>query len=147
MRAVRQLGGLEVHTVSGDVQAERVSGDARVYTVSGDVNIDSSANRGALIVNTTSGDLAWSGRCGAGCVIRARSTSGDLRLDLDPSSSFELRYLTHSGELSDELGMIGEETRKALPKGGETSVRARAGSGEGSIDVASFSGDLQVRRR
>lgn len=143
---VRRAGDLQVTSVSGDVKLDEITGEVRLRTVSGDVNLRATSATARLEHTSVSGDLVFAGRCAAGCRIDVRTTSGDVVLALDPSSSFDLRYLSHSGDLNDQLGLA-RGPRLAGPPGGGESVRARGGSGDGSIDCSTFSGDLLVKRR
>ncbi len=133
----------DVQTISGDVVVKATAGAMRIKTVSGDARVGPVAGPAAeLQFETTSGDLVWSGACGAHCRITAATVSGDLSLALDPRSSFELRYQTYSGDLEDHLGLGGVSLS---PRGLDRP--ARFGAGEGVIDCKTFSGDLALRRR
>ena len=138
LRAVRNV---EVVTVSGDVIVESANGDVRLRTVSGDAHVAQGGTNHQLEYGTTSGDLEWSGACGAGCRLETRAMSGDIKLHLQPSSSFELRYVTHSGDASDGLGM------QTIEKSDNGSLHARYGKGEGLVEAQTFSGDLTVTKK
>ena len=85
--------------VSGDVVVENALGEVRLRTVSGDAQVSQNgAGASKLEYGTTSGDLDWAGACRAGCRIEARSMSGDVKLRLTPDSSFDVRYVSHSGD-------------------------------------------------
>jgi hypothetical protein len=142
---LRGVRNVEVMAVSGDVATDNANGDVRLRTVSGDARITQSGSNHQLEFGTTSGDLDWSGACGAGCRIEARSMSGDVKLQLAPSSSFELRYASHSGDLQDDLKM---QTIDVSPtRHGSGQVHARYGKSEGLIEAQSFSGDLHITRK
>ena len=140
---VSRAQNIELRTISGDVVAEEIAGEVRIETVSGDSHI--SASKGAtnprLAFNTTSGDLVWSGSCGPGCRLEARSLSGDLQLKLDPLSSFDVHYLSHSGEVNDDFKL---EFAGPRPPSHEVNVRARYKAGDGLVDCQTFSGDLRL---
>jgi hypothetical protein len=73
--------------------------------------------------------------------------SGDLRLSVDPKSSFELSYTSHSGELRDELSLAvkrNPQRRHGMASGW---LEASYGKGEGVIEADAFSGALVVKRR
>jgi putative adhesin len=140
---LRKVSGVEVMAVSGDVVVDNASGEVRLRTVSGDAQVSQAG--GKLEYGTTSGDLDWSGSCRAGCRIEARSTSGDIKLRMTPDASFDLRYVTHSGDVSDDLKMQTLEQSESHHGGG--SLHARFGKGEGLIEAQTFSGDLHVTRR
>jgi hypothetical protein len=138
--SVKHASGVEAMLVSGGARLEDISGDVRLRTVSGDAEVRQ--NGGSVLeFGTTSGDLDWKGNCAAGCRIAARSTSGDVRLGLPASSSWDLRYVTHSGDFGDDL------KAQKIDQRDNGSVHARYGKGEGCIEVQTFSGDLQINKR
>jgi len=141
---LRKVASVEVMAVSGDVVVENASGEVRLRTVSGDAQVSQWGNA-KLEYGTTSGDLDWTGACKAGCRIEARSTSGDVKLRMTPDSSFDLRYASHSGDVSDDLKMQTLEQNDG--RHGGTSLHARYGKGEGLIEAQTFSGDLHIARK
>ena len=139
----RVAGALDVdaRSISGDLSFAAIHGAVHVRTISGDVRVLTTPGTvGRLDVTSTSGDIQWSGLCGRDCRIDARTTSGDVQLALDPASSFDLVWCTHSGDLDDAAQLaIAERT--------EGSARGRRGRGEGAISVETFSGDLAMAVR
>jgi DUF4097 and DUF4098 domain-containing protein YvlB len=139
---VRRATSVEIRTVSGDVAVDDLAGEARIDTVSGDAQVgDAAATAPQVRFASTSGDLTLRGPCGAQCRVEARMMSGDLALQLAQPTSFELHYLTRSGELSDDLHL---EVQPQARTGRETRLRARAGRGEGLIDLQTWSGDVSL---
>ncbi|MGZ3441931.1 MAG: DUF4097 family beta strand repeat-containing protein, partial [Polyangia bacterium] len=136
---------VELTSASGDIQVRDTGGNVRLRTVSGDAQVWQSSNGARFEYGTTSGDLDWSGSCRSGCRIEARSTSGDVKLRMMPDASFDLRYVTHSGDASDDLKMQTLEQSENRRGGG--SLHARYGKGEGLVEVQTFSGDLHVARK
>jgi hypothetical protein len=142
---VRGAGAIEAMLVSGDANLE-ARGDVRLRTVSGDAKVVQAGGPASkLEFGSTNGDLHWTGACGAGCRIDARTMSGDLKLSLDPSSSFDLRYISHNGDLGDHLHTTVLESKTSDHGGG--TIRSRLGKGEGVIEAQTFSGDLALERR
>ena len=78
-------------------------------------------------------------------LIGFRTTSGDVGLALAPSSSFELHFVSHSGDLDDRLGVSVLDAEHG--KHGAGQVRARIGKAEGLVECQTFSGDLDLRKR
>lgn len=140
---VRRATSVEIRTVSGDVAVDDLAGEARIDTVSGDAQVGVAAATAPQVrFASTSGDLTLRGPCGAQCRVEARTMSGDLALQLAQPTSFELHYLTRSGELSDDLHL---EVQPQARTGRETRLRARAGRGEGLIDdLQTWSGDVSL---
>lgn len=141
---LRKVASVEVMAVSGDVVVESATGEVRLRTVSGDAQV-SQTGAARLEYGTTSGDLVWTGTCKAGCRIEARSTSGDVKLRMSSDSSFDLRYVSHSGDVADDLKLQTLEQNDS--RHGGTSLHARYGKGEGLVEAQTFSGDLHVARK
>ena len=136
--------GVDLRTISGDARVEG-QGAMRVKTVSGDVEVrDTGLKSTTVELESTSGDIRWSGSCGPGCRLGAGTVSGDIELGLDPGSSFAFTMQSHSGELEDELGL--QVTRSGGRRRG-ADVQGRYGRGEGAIACRTFSGDVQLRKR
>ena len=160
----RQLAEVRVRTMSGDVKLLSV-GKTDVQTISGDVSIEGSgtpvrlhtvSGHGIIVTNgaapqiefqSASGNLDWSGTCARDCHVSAETVSGELHLLVDPKSSFELSYTSHSGELRDELNL--DVKRAPRRKHGMASgwLEASFGRGEGVIEADAFSGNLIVKKK
>ena len=138
---------VDLQTISGDARIEDVSGPVRLHTVSGTAAVTTSSAAPQVEFQSASGSLSWAGVCGRDCHISAETVSGDLTLNLDPRSSFELSYTSHSGELRDELNLAVKRAPKR--KHGMTSgwLEATFGKGEGVIEADAFSGSLVVKRK
>jgi hypothetical protein len=140
---VKVASAVEAMLVSGEAHLAEVRGPIRLRTVSGDAHIEQNAGAPSqLEFGTTSGDLDWRGACGTGCRIEARSLSGDVRLSLAKASSFDLNYVSHSGELADglKLSLLNQVENRS----GGGAVHARLGKGEGIVEVQTFSGELTL---
>lgn len=140
---VTRAGSVSVRSVSGDVGIEQASGEVRVETVSGDTLVATTTVNTKLQFASTSGDLAFRGACGINCEMELRTLSGDVELQLSAQSSFGLHFISHSGEIIDELGMTNAGSRP--PR--ETNMQSRYGAADGLIECQTFSGDLRVARR
>jgi DUF4097 and DUF4098 domain-containing protein YvlB len=139
--------GADVRTVSGDTSVEG-TGSMRVKTVSGDLEVrELRAGPPAptsIELESTSGDVRWTGACGAGCRLSASTVSGDVILALDARSSFRFTMQSHSGGLEDRLGL---QVSRASGRRRGSDVEATFGKGEGSVDCRTFSGDARLARR
>ena len=137
----------DVQTISGDARIEEASGPVRLQTVSGHAVISTSGAAPQVEFHSASGSLDWAGTCGRDCHLSAETVSGDLHLNVDPRSSFELSYTSHSGEMRDEANL----TVKRAPgkKHGMRSgwLEATYGKGEGVIEADAFSGSLVVKKK
>ena len=151
---------VDVETVSGDqrltvnsadVQAESVSGNlvlrgrmsGEVSTETGSGNIDVIVNGervNELSANTVSGDADIRTGLASKGEIRLESVSGDLTVVLPKGVSAEVRGSSFSGNLSAPGAKI------IKPEHGPgSSFSTRYGSGDGEINIETFSGNATLR--
>lgn len=142
------VGKADVQSISGDTRIDDPSGPVRLHTVSGKATVSMSGNGPQLEFQSASGSLEWAGLCGKDCHLSAETVSGELRLLVDPKSSFELSYSSHSGELRDEMNLAVKHAPRR--RGGLMSsgfIEATYGRGEGIIEADAFSGSVTVKKR
>lgn len=158
---VRDVGRIEVETLSGDVTIQGVTGDAHVTTVSGD--IDLSRVRGDVEVETVSGDLQL--RDVVARQIRTHSTSGDVEFAGQIVDGGRYEFNTHAGDVRLQLpsdigaqlsvstfnGEIDSDFPITLRAGGHDIGRDQGkklnftlGQGSARIIVETFSGDIAL---
>jgi DUF4097 and DUF4098 domain-containing protein YvlB len=137
----------DVQTISGDVRIDEASGPVRLHTVSGKGTITSTNPAPQIEFQSASGDMEWSGICAKDCHLSAETVSGALALKVDPKSSFELSYTSHSGELRDGLNMTVKRAPKRRHGMASGWLEATFGRGEGVIEADAFSGNLAISRR
>lgn len=135
---VRGAHAADVETIEGAVEIAGVPGDVRVHTIAGAVLIDGQGTLAQAEVETSSGRVEVRGLCGQGCRVDLDSVSGEVRLALNPASSFGLRFTSHSGKLRD---------RGATAGGADAWSEATWGKGEGRIELETFSADAIVTAR
>ena len=82
-----------------------------------------------------------------GADVKYLHLGGDLRFHLDPKSSFELSYTSHSGELRDELNLAVKHAPRRKHGMASGWLEATFGKGEGVIEADAFSGNLLVRKK
>jgi hypothetical protein len=147
-------GGLTVETVSGDVRAdgaldsprvESVSGDVELEGVSGSVDLRSISGelsaRGdeeaSITIESTSGDVAFSGELESGTPSRISNISGDVQVRLSDPGDMRLELTSMSGDLSSDLDLQGMERERRRLSG-------TLGDGETSLTISTTSGDISV---
>ena len=151
---------VDVETVSGDqrltvnsadVQAEsvsgnlvlrgRMSGEVSTETVSGNIDVIVNGERvNELSANTVSGDADIRTGLASKGEIRLESVSGDLTVVLPKGVSAEVRGSSFSGNLSAPGAKI------IKPEHGPgSSFSTRYGSGDGEINIETFSGNATLR--
>ena len=144
---LRKVAGVEVMAVSGDVVVDNASGEVRLRTVSGDAAGHAERRRQHQArVRHDVGRSRLDGRRAAPAAAsrraRCRATSSCA---WRRTSSFDLRYVSHSGDVTDDLKMQTLEQRESRHGGG--SLHARYGKGEGLVEAQTFSGDLHIARK
>jgi hypothetical protein len=154
-----QARDVDVNTVSGDqhltlhsndVSAESVSGDVEITgelggridleAVSGTLRVDSNSAAKSLTAGVVSGDVRLRTGLQPGGRLRAESLSGDLDVVLPAATSASLSASSFTGTIKSFAGTV--ETEEHGPG---SSLDAKLGGGDGSIELETFSGDLTVR--
>ncbi len=150
---------LELETVSGDIRAEGtareasmqgVSGDLvlkatvserlRTESVSGDLRIELAGEIAKVQASVVSGDIDLRLALAKGGRLSAESLSGDLEVHLPSSSSARVSASSFSGSIRSDAGKVKKEEF-----GPGSSLETVLGSGDGEIQLESFSGDLTLR--
>jgi DUF4097 and DUF4098 domain-containing protein YvlB len=130
---LRDIGRLDLESLSGDVRIQGVNGEAMINTVSGDIELTNA--RGDVEIETVSGDIDM--RDVVAKHIRTHTTSGDVTFagQILPDGRYE--YNTHSGEI-----------RLALPAdvGAQLDVATFNGSIESDFPITLKSGDHGNKR-
>lgn len=131
---------ISIDTVSGDVRLEsRRGGELGLDTVSGDADLRVGEVKRA-VMDSVSGTVALDTRLAPGGRISADTVSGSVRLRLPADTSARISMETFSGGLSSPVGEV--KTEKYGPG---KSLEARLGSGEGQIQLVTFSGDARLQ--
>jgi len=141
------VGKVDLQMISGDARIEDVAGPVRLHTVSGHAVVATSGAAPQVEFQSASGGLDWAGICARDCHLSAETVSGELRLNVDPKSSFELSYTSHSGELRDEVNLAVKRAPKRKHGMSSGWLEATFGKGEGVIEADAFSGSLVVKRK
>lgn len=149
---------IKLHSVGGSIDAHSVApgaaGDVcEVGTVGGDIEL-AQISHGQVIVSTVSGDLSFSSSLTHGGRYSFQAIQGDVSLSLpadssfrlsanlgrggDVDSDFPLRYLSRVVEQSDPLKKHGS---------GFQHIDAVYGTGDALINLSSFGGSVQLRKK
>jgi DUF4097 and DUF4098 domain-containing protein YvlB len=130
-----------LESVSGDITAEGIDGDIALETVSGDMRLRAHGIS-ELKANSVSGDMELEGALAAHGRIKAETMSGDVHVNLAGEVSAAIDADTFSGSIRSDFGSVDREHH-----GPGERLRAKAGNGDGQIELKSFSGDLSIRKR
>jgi DUF4097 and DUF4098 domain-containing protein YvlB len=153
---LRDVGRIDVESLSGDVTIQGVAGESAIHTVSGDIDLGGA--RGDLEIETVSGDIDL--RDVVAKQIRVHTTSGDVSFAGAIQSDGRYEYNTHSGEIRLALpGDVGAQLSIGTFNGGIESdfpITLKAdshdnkrlsftlGQGTARIIAETFSGDITL---
>ena len=139
----RDLAGpVRGQSVSGDVTLDRVAGDVEVETVSGEIAVNQ-ARASSVRLETTSGDLDFTGPLDRAGRYEFNSHSGTITLALPPEASAQVSVETFSGELDTAYPItLTPAGRGVRPRRFEFTL----GAGGARVTAESFSGDINLRR-
>lgn len=136
-----EAGRADLETVSGDLRATGVSGDVSVETVSGSAIV-----RGGVVTEfeaaAVSGDIDFDGALATGGRMDVESMSGDVSITLPAGTGARVTSETFSGSLRNDFGLKVEDE-----DGPGSTMNGKFGSGEATIEIESFSGDVELRQR
>jgi DUF4097 and DUF4098 domain-containing protein YvlB len=136
-------GDVAVDTVSGDIVVRgAMNGRIKLDAVSGSVRIESDAAARQIEAGVVSGDVELKVALQPGGRISAESLSGDLVVSLAAGTSARLDASSFTGKIRSDHGKV--ETEEFGPG---SSLSTTLGSGEGRIQLETFSGDLTIRQR
>ncbi|MBI5805734.1 DUF4097 family beta strand repeat protein [candidate division TA06 bacterium] len=128
-------GSLSFQTVSGDASIS-LSGNIQGQTVSGDVDIKAD-RAGEMKIRSTSGDIQFQGPVAEGSSAVINTVSGDVSVGLGADSSAAIEAATVSGDIDCEMGL--KDLRQS-----NRSLSGNLGSGRGSLNVKTVSGDITI---
>jgi DUF4097 and DUF4098 domain-containing protein YvlB len=132
---------VEAKTVSGDVTLSDLAGRLSAGSVSGNIRLQRTRSS-RVDLETTSGDVEMDADLEKGGNYRINSHSGYIALRLSRNASFEISARTFSGQLDTDLPLT-VTTPETGRRHGRT-LRGKYGSGEATIDVETFSGDVRL---
>lgn len=125
---------LSLSSVSGDVRADRAPRGLAVETTSGEIVVRGIS--GTVRAGSTSGDMTLSAR-GPLRGLEAGTSSGGIRLELDPTIACALDMRTTSGDMDVQMPM---QMRTASRHGVKGSIRG----GGAQVTLHTTSGDITV---
>ncbi|MFO0043321.1 MAG: DUF4097 family beta strand repeat-containing protein [Pseudomonadota bacterium] len=130
-----------LQSVSGDIEARGLEGEIDLETVSGDARLEAGAVD-RLALSTVSGSIEADVTPRGAADIRGDTMSGDLRLRVPADLSARIEAATVSGGIGSDFGTVEKQEY-----GSGERLRVRVGEGAARVELESFSGDLEIRRR
>ncbi len=130
-----------LESVSGRVElAGPVSGRLEAESVSGRIRLAPQGTPSSIQASGVSGDIDIQAALAPGGRLSAESLSGSLTVTLPKSTSARLSASSFSGSIRSDVGTVEKEEF-----GPGSSLKAALGSGDGKIDLESFSGAVRIK--
>lgn len=140
-------GRVRLRSVSGDVEAINIqatdAGDSlTVNSVSGDMKLERAGYR-QIELEAVSGSITFNGVLSPDARLGAKTTSGDISLTLPTDASFRVLASVSLGGFNSDfpLKLTDNSVRKASLR-----LAGVYGSGSATLDLASHSGSIRIRR-
>ena len=132
------LQALRAETQSGDLdlQLRESPGQIALQSVSGDMSL-SGRLQAETTLNSASGDLEAQIHIAPSAAVSLNTNSGDIHLKLDPESQCRLDITSRSGDVESRLELAHAESEA-------NSLKGQLGSGGGSLNIRSNSGDVLI---
>jgi DUF4097 and DUF4098 domain-containing protein YvlB len=130
---------LQVNSVSGDVRLEHGAGDFEGTTVSGTLGVTLDSAR-SIRARTTSGDVRLEAKLARGANVEATSVSGDVSLRGSAEDGYSYEVSSFSGDISDCFDVQAEHG-KYMPG---SRLQGSRGQGAGHVRIKTMSGDVQL---
>jgi DUF4097 and DUF4098 domain-containing protein YvlB len=135
-----QAARLRVSSVSGDVHLEHGAGDFEANTVSGSLGVSLDSAR-SIRARTTSGDLRVDAKLSRGATLEATSVSGDLNVRTSADGGFAYEVSSFSGDISD---CFDQKAARTSQYGPGSTLQGTRGEGAGHVRLKTMSGDVQL---
>lgn len=145
---------LRISSASGSVSAADVKGDVRIGALSGAISVkqpggrvDVDAASGKIEVygagsdvraHTASGEIVVQGNPGPNSFWDLKTASGSVQINVPRQANFHLTAEAVSGDIRTDIPIVVEEQ-------GKHSIRARAGTDGGRVEIHTVSGQIVVR--
>lgn len=98
-----EQGAVSAQACSGDIQIKQLDGSVDLSTRSGNITLEQAQLSGQDHLQTTSGDIHFSGTLAPQGNYQMETTSGNIALKLPADASFQLNTSSASGELHNDF--------------------------------------------
>jgi DUF4097 and DUF4098 domain-containing protein YvlB len=141
MNLKKIMGDADLRTTSGEIEVHNLEGSFEVESVSGDIDVEHFSKAEEIEIETVSGDISLEGILLPNGSYTLSSHSGDIKLEIPGNSNFELQTRTSSGDIDCDFKLRGFviSDRKSL--------QGIVGKGGSSLNVSTFSGDININKR
>ncbi len=136
-------GRIEASSVSGDVRIEGVDAELELESVSGDAKLQRS-KVSRLSMQSTSGDVTYSGTLQTGGAYEFQTVSGDVTVTLEGARDATFEISSFSGDIDNSFGPKARRTDKYAPG---LELRFTEGKGSARVRINTLSGEARLDGR
>ncbi len=136
-------GRISASSVSGDVRIEGVDAELELESVSGDAKLQRS-KVSRLSMQSTSGDVTYSGTLQAGGAYEFQTVSGDVTVTLEGARDATFEISSFSGDIDNSFGPQARRTDKYAPG---LELRFTEGKGSARVRINTLSGEARLDGR
>ena len=141
VRLARGAGPTSFSSVSGDIQADADTTEIKISTVSGKARVTSTGRVRELTMHSVSGDLEVGAGLADGARVKGSTTSGDIRLAINPDAGVVVELKTTAG------GGIRNTLTQDKPNrsiSGAQILDLTLGNGQGGVELTTVSGRVEL---
>ena len=141
VRLARGAGPTSFSSVSGDIQADADTTEIKISTVSGKARVTSTGRVRELTMHSVSGDLEVGAGLADGARVKGSTTSGDIRLAINPDAGVVVELKTTAG------GGIRNTLTQDKPNrsiSGAQTLDLTLGNGQGGVELTTVSGRVEL---
>jgi DUF4097 and DUF4098 domain-containing protein YvlB len=140
--AIGNIGGaVHIKGVSGDIDVSAVKGSVDIKTVSGDIKLMDVPDAESVGVESVSGNVTFTGVIKAGGRYAFNIHSGDVRVMIPASSSFDVDAKTFSGDIDSDFEIT--VSGKISPR----ELHGTVGKGGATLILKTFSGNIDLKKK
>lgn len=136
-------GRVSYEVVNGEIEASSNADEVSVSTVNGDADIKLSGTT-QLKLSTVNGEIDVTLRDSTAPRISGSSVSGDIELKLDSSTSARFDVKASAGGSIDNK--LSNDKASKAKYGPSRSLQFTLGSGDGSVELTTVSGDIKLEK-
>lgn len=133
-------GNLRLSSVNEGIKVARCAGEISAQSVNGPIVLDALDSR-SVQAETVNGEVVFDGRLRRDGEYRFASHNGDIVVAIAPGTNADVSVSTFNGEFESSFPVQLSEARRGR------GINFMLGSGGAKLDLASFGGSIQLRRR
>jgi DUF4097 and DUF4098 domain-containing protein YvlB len=142
VRVIGSRGRVRAESVSGSIQIDGGEGEIQASTVSGTIKAEvGEIDRGRF--ETVSGQIRFNGALAPDGELTVEGHSGEIDIALPAGTSAAFRVETFSGDVDNRLSS--DRARRTSQYAPGKELEFNLGSGDGNVEIESFSGQVTLR--